>query len=35
MVDNKAGSMKNGTHWYPELLHSITSQYFNSIIIVN
>ena len=35
-IDSKADSFHtNGTHWYPELLYSLTNQYFNSIIKVN
>ena len=35
-VDGKTDSMhSNGTHWYPELLYTMTDQYFNSIIKVN
>ena len=32
-VDGKTDSMhSDGTHWYPELLYTITNQYLNNII---
>jgi hypothetical protein len=36
-IGTKSNSIlhSNGTHWYPELLYSLTNQYFNSIIKVH